>query len=70
MADINGKVGAAEENDQSDERNMALKDTESTRWSKQAEKALEEKLHKLMHSRRGVLGYITSKKNEIEKLKG
>lgn len=53
---------------QMDADSSKSKDMESQRIRQQAEKALEEKLHKLMNSRRGYLGHFTSKKNEIEKM--
>ncbi len=63
-----GPAGETDTKEQMDEKEMDLSAMESKRVSKQTEKALEERLHRLMNSRRGVLGHITSKKNEIEKL--
>lgn len=64
MAEERIKMGSAGETDTMEQMNgneMDLKAMETIRVSKQAEKALEEKLHKLMNSRRGVLGHITRK---------
>lgn len=67
MADDKGNTNTEQ---QMDADSSKSKDMESQRIRQQAEKALEEKLHKLMNTRRGYLGHFTSKKNEIEKNDG